>query len=117
MKTNLVELLFRFLPCIIKKTIRENEMRDTSRELAAIAAITNRLVGQLRQVCLEQIVATTISLVREMGFHISDFLNALARYVQTSSSVSADTEVTRTTVASLLEAAALEAEAEGRELP
>lgn len=92
-------------------------MRNTSRDFAAIAAATNRLGNQMRQACLEHIVDTVIDLIRNMGFHLSDFLSALARYVQNQSSVDPNTEPTRVTVASLLETAAIEAEAEGRELP
>ncbi len=90
---------------------------DSSRELAAIAAIMNLFMVQMRQECLQQIVVATVNLIKEMGFHLSDYLTALASYVQTKSSVDPDTELTRSVVASLLETAAIEAETKGRELP
>ena len=95
-------------------------MRDSSREMAAaaaIAAIMRRLGKDMRQACMNQIVVVSVNVIREMGFHLSDYLVALANYVETQSSVDPDTEQTRATVASLLETAAIEAETEGRELP
>jgi phosphotransacetylase len=93
------------------------QILDSSRELAAIAAIMNLFMVQMRQECLQQIVVATVNLIKEMGFHLSDYLTALASYVQTKSSVDPDTELTRSVVASLLETAAIEAETKGRELP
>lgn len=77
----------------------------------------NRFMVQMRQECLQQIIVATVNLMREMGFHLSDYLTALAKYVETQSSIDPDTEQTRSTVASLLETAAIEAETKGRELP
>ena len=90
---------------------------DSSRELAAISAIMNQFMVQMRQECLQQIIVATINLTREMGFHFSDYLTALASYAQTESSIDPDTEETRSCVALLLETAAIEAETKGRELP
>lgn len=92
-------------------------MHDSSRELAAIAAVMNRLATDMKRACLQQVVVATINLIREMGFHLSDYLAALASYVETHSSVDPDTQETRSTVASLIETAAIEAETKGRELP
>lgn len=93
------------------------QILDSSRELAAIAAVMNRFAVEMRKACLRQIVVATVNLVREMGFHFSDYLTALASYAQTESSIDPDTELTRLCVASLLETAAIEAETKGRELP
>lgn len=90
---------------------------DSSRELIAISALLKQVVGQMRQRACEQIVATTVNLVREMGLHLSDYLKALATYVETQSSLDPDTEETRAIVSSLLQTAASDAEAKGRELP
>lgn len=92
-------------------------MQDSTRELAAIAAVMNRFAVEMRRACLQQIIVATINLIREMGFHLSDYLTALASYVETESSIDPDTEQTRSTVASLIETAAIEAETKGRELP
>ena len=92
-------------------------MQDSSKELAAIAAVMNRFAVEMRKACLQQIIVATVNLSREMGFHLSDYLSELATYVQTESSVDPDTELTRSTVASLIETAAIEAETKGRELP
>lgn len=92
-------------------------MQENTRELAQVAAVMNRFAIEMRQKCLHHIIVATVNLVREMGFHFSDYLTALASYAQTESSIDPDTELTRFTVASLLETAAIEAETKGRELP
>lgn len=76
-----------------------------------------RFLRPARHAVLVQLVDELVAAARQEGYHFSDVLNALAEYTSTASSVDPDTEQTRSTVASLLEAAAVEAETPGRELP
>lgn len=92
-------------------------MQDDLRDLALAKALMNSLMGRLRQTILVQLTGLVIMLVQDLGFHISDFLKALATYVQTESDTDPATLETRDTVSSLLETAAMEAERKGRQLP
>ncbi len=92
-------------------------MKDSSKELAAVAATMKRLSNEVGKSFIKLTISTTIDVLREMGFHFSDYLTAVAEYAENQSSIDLDTEQTRSCVASLLETAAIEAETKGRELP
>lgn len=92
-------------------------MYDLSRDLVAIAAVVKRSDNQIRQACLKQIIVATIQIVRQLGFHLSDFLFVLAEFVKDESNLDFADLTTRNTVEILLEAAAQEAATPGRELP
>lgn len=92
-------------------------MKYSSKELAAVAATMKRLGNEVGKSFIKLTISTTVDILREMGFHFSDYLKAVAEYAENQSSVDPDTQQTRSTVASLLETAAIEAETEGRELP
>lgn len=90
---------------------------DSSRELVIANAIMKQLTARLRQACLAYLTTAVVTLVQDLGFHLSDFLKALAQYVLNESDTDPETELTRATVSSLLEMASQEAEQQGRQLP
>ncbi|MGL4621496.1 MAG: hypothetical protein ACRCZS_20955 [Chroococcidiopsis sp.] len=90
-------------------------MREVSLRLLFLAL--RRVLFPERRFVLRQLVAEVVDYARYEDYHFSDVLLALAWYAKEESSVDPDTQETRSTVASLLETAAIEAETKGRELP
>lgn len=85
----------------------------------ALTAIGLRLLLiRLRRLGLMHVMGEIVGIVQEQGLHFSDVLQGLSDYAN-KENVDESPEIQQTwkTVASLLAAAAVEAETQGRELP
>lgn len=90
-------------------------MRERSPQLILMAL--RRFLFSARRTALRQLLEETINAAWDEGYHFSDVLTVLSQFVRENNIFIGDNEETRTTVAALLEEAATEAEAPGRQLP